>query len=105
MRGCRTEDAKITNGSSLPAKWIVHTVGPVWGGGTHEEDELLASCYKSCLAIAVEYEIGTIAFPAISTGVYRFPLDRAAGIAVSTAVNHFPPNHFPPKWIFLCLYS
>jgi O-acetyl-ADP-ribose deacetylase (regulator of RNase III) len=82
LRGCATGAAKITQGYNLPAKWVIHTVGPVWEGGDRYEDELLASCYRSSLTLAMQYEIKTIAFPAISTGAYRFPLDRAAQIAV-----------------------
>ena len=102
LGGCRTGDAKITGGYNLPAKWVIHTVGPIWGGGTHEEDELLASCYKWSLALAAEHEIRTIAFPAISTGVYRFPVDRAAGIAVREVASHLSVNALPEKVIFAC---
>lgn len=83
LNGCNTGDAKITKGYNLPAKWVIHTVGPVWQGGNYNEDELLASCYRRSLVIAKEYEIKAVAFPAISTGVYRFPVERAAKIAVS----------------------
>ncbi|HET6231855.1 MAG TPA: O-acetyl-ADP-ribose deacetylase [Longimicrobiaceae bacterium] len=82
LGGCRTGEAKLTRGYRLPARWIIHTVGPVWQGGGHGEDELLASCYRNSLRIAAEEGMGSIAFPAISTGVYRFPLERATGIAV-----------------------
>lgn len=82
LNGCDTGDAKITKGYNLPAKWVIHTVGPVWQGGNYNEDELLASCYRRSLAIAKEYELKEVAFPAISTGVYRFPVERAAKIAV-----------------------
>ncbi len=81
LNSCPTGEAKITKGYNLPAKFIIHTVGPVWNGGKHNEDELLANCYRSSLKLAVENGMKTIAFPAISTGVYRFPLDRAANIA------------------------
>ena len=84
LGGCATGDAKITRGYDLPAKWVIHTVGPVWQGGGHGEDELLASCYRTSLALAVEHGVQTIAFPAISTGVYGFPVERAAPIAVRT---------------------
>jgi len=80
--GCLTGHAKKTKGYNLPLKWIIHTVGPVWSGGNNREDELLASCYRNVLALAVELGVKTIAFPSISTGVYRFPVDRAARIAV-----------------------
>jgi O-acetyl-ADP-ribose deacetylase (regulator of RNase III) len=82
LNGCKTGDAKITRGYNLPADWVIHTVGPVWHDGKHGEDEQLASCYRRCLALAEQYEIRSIAFPAISTGVYRFPPERAAKIAV-----------------------
>ena len=82
LGGCNTGEAKITRGYDLPARWVIHTVGPVWQGGGHGEDELLANCYRNSLRLAVERGIRTIAFPAISTGVYGFPMARAAGIAV-----------------------
>ena len=84
LGGCATGEAKITKGYRLPAPYVLHTPGPVWHGGRNNEDELLASCYLSCLQIASEYGCRTVAFPSISTGVYHFPLERAAGIAVGT---------------------
>lgn len=81
LGGCETGEAKITRGYNLLAKWVIHTVGPVWQGQGHE-DELLAACYRNSLALAVQHSVGTIAFPAISTGIYGFPLDRATQIAV-----------------------
>jgi len=83
LGGCSTGEAKITKGYNLPAKWVIHTVGPVWSGGSHGEDGLLASCYRNSLALAAERWIREIAFPSISTGTYRFPLERAAKIAIS----------------------
>lgn len=83
LGGCETGEAKITSGYELPARWVIHTVGPVWRGGSQGEDESLARCYQNTLALAAQYPIRTIAFPAISAGVYGFPMDRAAGIAVS----------------------
>lgn len=83
LGGCRTGDAKATPGFRLPARWVFHAVGPVWSGGGRGEDEKLASCYGRCMELAREYEVKTIAFPAISTGVYHFPRDRAASIAMS----------------------
>lgn len=80
LHGCRTGDAKITSGYRLPARHVIHTVGPVWNGGTHGEDELLASCYRRCFEIARDHGLASIAFPAISTGIYRFPLERATRI-------------------------
>ena len=82
LGGCPTGQAKITKGYRLPARWVIHTVGPVWRGGRHGEDELLASCYRNSLALATERGLKTIAFPSISTGAYGFPLERAARIAV-----------------------
>ncbi len=84
LNGCRTGEAKITKGYRLPAKYVLHTPGPIWYGGQHHEEELLASCYLSCLCLASEHECKTVAFPSISTGVYHFPLDKAAKIAVGT---------------------
>lgn len=83
LNGCETGQAKITKGYELPAKYVIHTVGPIWHGGEHNEDHLLASCYRNSLNLAVENRIKTIAFPSISTGAYRFPVERAAKIAVS----------------------
>lgn len=82
LNGCATGQAKITKGYQLPAKYIIHTVGPVWNDGKHQEEDLLASCYQSSMQLAHEHSIKTIAFPAISCGVYRFPKEKAANIAV-----------------------
>lgn len=84
LGGCATGAAKITRGYRLPAKHIIHAVGPVWSGGAHREEELLASCYRAALDLASEHRLKSLGFPAISTGVYRFPPDRAARIAVGT---------------------
>jgi O-acetyl-ADP-ribose deacetylase (regulator of RNase III) len=81
LGGCATGDARITPGFNLPAKHVIHTVGPVWHGGERGEDQLLASCYQRCFALALEHGVRSIAFPAISCGVYRFPIERAAAIA------------------------
>jgi O-acetyl-ADP-ribose deacetylase (regulator of RNase III) len=90
LGGCATGDAKLTGGHRLPARWIVHTVGPVWRGGDHGEDTALASCYRRSLQVAGGAGATTIAFPAISTGVYGFPEARAAGIAVRTVLEADP---------------
>ena len=91
LGGCETGQAKITPGFDLPARWIIHTVGPVWRGGTHGEPERLASCYRESLAQADEAEAATVAFPAISTGAYGYPIELAAAIAVNT-VRSTPSN-------------
>lgn len=82
LNGCPTGEAKITGGYRLPAKWVIHTVGPVWHGGMHGEDELLARCYRNSLALTGQHGIRSVAFPSISTGAYGFPMDRAARIAL-----------------------
>jgi len=82
LGGCATGDAKLTRGYLLPARFVIHTVGPVWSGGTHGEPELLASCYRKSLALAREHSLASVAFPAISCGVYGYPLDAAVAIAV-----------------------
>lgn len=84
LGGCKTGQAKITKAYKLPCQYVIHTVGPVWNGGTHNEDELLASCYRNSLKVAVDNNIRKIAFPSISTGIYSFPVERAAKIAVDT---------------------
>ena len=84
LNGCATGQAKITKGYRLPAKYVIHTPGPVWHGGSRGEAELLASCYRSCLTLAREHGCKTVDFPSISTGVYHFPLEQAAEIAIST---------------------
>lgn len=88
LGGCPTGDAKLTKGYKLPARYVIHTVGPVWHGGHRGEAELLASCYRRCLVIASEHSVRSIAFPAISTGVYGYPFEEAAAIAVAT-VNEY----------------
>lgn len=82
LGGCETGEAKITSGYDLPARHVIHTVGPVWHGGKSNEDELLANCYRNSLSVAVEHDLKTVAFPAISTGVYGFPIERATAIAM-----------------------
>jgi O-acetyl-ADP-ribose deacetylase len=88
LRGCATGDAKATPAFRLPAKWVFHAVGPVWHGGKSSEDELLAGCYARCMQLARQHRAQSIAFPAISTGVYRFPPERAARIAIETVKTH-----------------
>ena len=88
LNGCRTGEARITKGYRLPARYVIHTPGPVWRGGGHGEAELLASCYRSCLALASEYGCKTVDFPSISTGVYHFPLSQASEIAVSSITEY-----------------
>ncbi len=102
LNGCPTGQAKITPGFKLPAKYIIHTVGPVWHGGAGGEDKLLADCYSNSLRLAEENGIKTIAFPAISTGVYGFPSDKAAQIAVTTAKEFLEKNNTIDKVIFVC---
>lgn len=84
LGGCQTGNAKATPGFNLPARWVFHAVGPIWHGGRQGEDELLANCYRRCLELAKEHKARSIAFPAISTGVYSFPPERAARIAIDT---------------------
>ena len=100
LNGCKTGEAKITKGYNLSAKNVIHTVGPVWNGGNHNEDELLASCYRNSLKLAVENGIKSIAFPAISTGVYRFPLERATKIAIDEVIKFLNNNDEIEKVIF-----
>ncbi len=102
LGGCPTGQAKITKGYNLPAKWVIHTVGPVWHGGDRGEDELLASCYRTSLALAVQKSVRTIAFPAISTGVYGFPLERATAIAVREVRSFLEENPSLEKAVFVC---
>jgi O-acetyl-ADP-ribose deacetylase (regulator of RNase III) len=102
LGGCPTGEAKISPGFNLPAKYIIHTVGPVWDGRKNSEDELLANCYRNSLKLAVENGVKRIAFPAISTGVYRFPLERAAKIAVSEVSCFLNQNEIIEKVIFIC---
>jgi O-acetyl-ADP-ribose deacetylase (regulator of RNase III) len=101
LYGCKTGEAKITKGYKLPAKNVIHTVGPVWNGGKNNEDELLASCYRNSLKLAVENGNKSIAFPAISTGVYKFPLDRATKIAIDEVTKFLNDNDEIEKVIFV----
>lgn len=105
LHGCKTGDAKITDGHNLPAKHVIHTVGPVWNGGKYHEPELLASCYRRSLEIAADNNIRTIAFPAISTGVYRYPPEEATKIALTETKKFLGDNHSILKIIFVCFDS
>jgi O-acetyl-ADP-ribose deacetylase (regulator of RNase III) len=102
LGGCATGQAKITKGYKLPARRVIHTVGPVWHDGHHGEDELLASCYRSCFALIVQHGIKTVAFPSISTGAYGFPMDRAARIAVREAKNFLDRNRSVEQVTLVC---
>ena len=105
LNGCPTGQAKVTKGYRLPAKYVIHTVGPVWHGGSHGEAELLKSCYRNSLSLALELGCKTVAFPAISTGVYHYPLTEATAIAVST-VREFQNEHpDAPDVIFVCFQA
>lgn len=100
LNGCRTGQSKITKGYNLPAKYVIHTVGPVWHGGKSNERKLLKSCYETTLILAKENRIKTIAFPAISCGVYRFPLEEACKIAIETVKEFISQNEDLEKVIF-----
>jgi O-acetyl-ADP-ribose deacetylase (regulator of RNase III) len=102
LGGCETGSAKITRGYRLPAKHVIHAVGPVWNGGSHGEDALLASCYSTAIGLCRDHDLTSIAFPAISTGVYRFPADRAARIAVDTTAKGLPSAPMLTRVIFCC---
>jgi O-acetyl-ADP-ribose deacetylase (regulator of RNase III) len=102
LGGCATGDAKITGGHNLPARHVIHTVGPVWSGGGHNERNLLASCYRRSLELADLHQLKTIAFPAISTGIYRFPADLAADIAVREVRQGLQDLPDLEKVIFVC---
>jgi O-acetyl-ADP-ribose deacetylase (regulator of RNase III) len=99
LGGCKTGDAKATKAHNLPAKYVIHTVGPVWQGGNNQEDQLLASCYRRSLEVARSLNVRSIAFPAISTGIYGFPKERAARIAVNEASAHMKDIE---KLLFAC---
>lgn len=100
--GCKTGQAVITTGGKLPAKYVIHTVGPVWGSGKRNEEILLANCYQNSLKIAADYHLKTIAFPNISTGVYGFPKDKAAQIAVKTVDDFLQADQNIAEVIFIC---
>lgn len=102
LYGCATGRAKVTKGYKLPAKWVIHTVGPVWHGGEQGEADLLASCYRHCLAIASEKQLQSIAFPAISTGVYQYPMLDAAKIALTEVKKFLEQLSSVEKIVFVC---
>ena len=102
LHGCATGDAKITPGFALPARYVIHTVGPVWQGGGRGEAELLASCHRRSLEIAREHDLHRLAFPAISCGVYGYPVDQAARIAIGVAVAHADSAYPPNEIVFAC---
>ncbi len=102
LHGCPTGQAKITGGYNLPARWVIHTVGPVWRGGQHGEDELLASCYRNCFARAKQHGLRTLAFPAINTGAYGFPVERATRIALRETLEALANNPALEKVRFVC---
>ena len=102
LHGCETGNAKITKGYRLKAKHVIHTVGPVWNGGTLGEDDLLASCYCRSIELCEKHGFASVAFPAISTGIYRFPAERAAGIALRTVVDTLPAAPTLARVIFCC---
>jgi O-acetyl-ADP-ribose deacetylase len=105
LHGCETGDAKITRGYRLPARHVIHAVGPVWHGGGHAEDQALASCYRRAIELCQAHGLASIAFPAISTGVYRFPADRAAQIAVAATLDALAAAPVVSRIIFCCFSS
>jgi len=102
LHGCATGQAKITKGYKLPAKHVIHTVGPVWSGGKHGEPDLLASCYRESLKLAAGHQLKTVAFPAISCGVYGYPLGEAVRVAVRECAGFVAGHSLPEKIIFAC---
>lgn len=102
LNGCNTGDAKITKAYRLPARFVIHTVGPVWHGGNQKEDALLASCYQRSLMLAAGHQCHEIAFPNISTGIYRFPKERAAKIALQSVTDFLKHHEIPQKVYFVC---
>jgi len=102
LGGCPTGEARITKGYNLPAKWVIHTVGPIWRGGMHGEDKMLYRAYQSSLELAQQYDISSIAFPGISIGAYGFPVERAAGIAVRAVLDFLMKADTINKVILVC---
>ena len=105
LGGCDTGDAKITRGYNLPARWVIHTVGPVWSGRQSGEEEALRSCYRRCMELAEEYGSRSVAFPAISTGVYGYPSGPAASVAVETVREYLNHNSSIETVVFVCFNS
>lgn len=105
LGGCPTGEARLTNGYNLPARHVVHTVGPVWHGGDRNEENLLASCYRNSLLLATEHKLKSIAFPSISTGVYRFPIDKASRIALSVIMDFLSSEENSPRVVITCFSS
>jgi O-acetyl-ADP-ribose deacetylase (regulator of RNase III) len=104
LNGCETGEAKITNAYKLKCKYIIHTVGPVWSGGKYDEDQLLKSCYKKCIKLADKHKIRSIAFPNISTGVYRYPKNEAADIAIKTVKKYLQKCKYLNEVVF-CVFD
>jgi O-acetyl-ADP-ribose deacetylase (regulator of RNase III) len=102
LKGCETGKAKITDGFRLPAKYVIHTVGPIWRGGESEEQELLSSCYRESLQLAMDHRSKSVAFPNISTGIYGFPKEEAARIALKTVSEFLSAHDLPKQVIFAC---
>lgn len=105
LHGCRTGEAKITSGYELPARYVIHTVGPAWQGGGRDEAQLLRSCYRNCIALAADYKLGSIAFPGISTGIYGYPKEAAAKIAVQTVRECIARRESTITDVIFCCFS
>jgi O-acetyl-ADP-ribose deacetylase len=104
LNGCRTGEAKLTSGYNLPARYVIHTVGPIWSGGARGEPDLLASCYRGSLAVAAQYGLRSVAFPSISTGAYGYPVEHAAAIAVRE-IAQFLAEHALPEHVRIVTFS
>ena len=102
LNGCKTGDAKITKGYNLQARWVIHTVGPIWTGGENNEEELLARCYSKSLSLATSHHIKSIAFPSIGTGAYGFPIERASRIALKSIQAYLSRSSVPEKVLIVC---
>jgi len=102
LNGCPTGEARITKGYNLPARYVIHTVGPVWRGGDSNENNLLASCYRNSLQLAVDHNLRSIAFPSISTGVYRFPIKQASRIALRVIIDFVETEEAAPRVVMTC---